>query len=111
MRTGPVLSHQHVSPPVVANLNPCPMTTDELIPLGSGVLLGFSAGEVIARLGAADSRFLDGPLTAHHDESPGMWEIGLQRLDCKRMDSPLLYPAVSGSGLEKKGVDLRPSSV
>ena len=86
------------------------MAADELVPLGPGVLLGLSAGEVIARLGAAGSRFLDRALAAHHDQSPGMRKIGLQRLDCKRMDSPQLYPAVPGSGLEKKGVDLRPSS-
>lgn len=86
------------------------MTTDELVPLGPGVFQSFSAGEVIARLGAAGSCFLDGPLTAHHDQRAGMREIGLQRLDRKRMDRPEFYPAVPGSGLEKKGVDLRPSS-
>lgn len=86
------------------------MAADDLVPLRPGVLLGLSAGEVIARLGAAGSCFLDCSLAAHHDQRAGMREIGLQRLDCKSMDRPEFYPAVPGSGLEKKGVDLRPSS-
>jgi len=86
------------------------MTANKLEPLGPGVLLRFGAREVIPGLGAGGSGFLDCALAAHRDQRPGVGEIGFQGLDGKGVNGPDFYATVSGSGFEKKGVALRPSS-
>ncbi len=86
------------------------MPTNELEPFSTRVLLRFSAGKVIARLGAGRSALLERAVAAYHDQRPGVGKIGVQRLDGEGVDGAGLYAAVPGSGLLKKGVWLSRSS-
>jgi len=107
--TGPVLPHQHVPTPVIANFHSRPVSADELEPLGRRVLFGFGAREIVARLSAHGSGLLDRALAAHHDQRSSVRELGLERLDGEGVEGSGFYAAVPGSGFGKKGVFLSPS--
>ena len=101
---GPVLPHEHVASPVIADLHSGPMSADELEPTRTRVLLRQGAGKVIARLGAGGSAFLYRALAAHHDQGASMRKVRRQRFYGPGVDGSLFNASVSGSGFDKKGV-------
>ena len=103
-RSGAVLPHEHIAPPVIADFHSGPMSADELEPTRTRVLLGQGAGKVIARLGAGGSGFLYRALAAHHNQSAGMRKVRRQRLYGPGVEGSFFNPSVSGSGFAKKGV-------
>jgi len=102
--TRAIFAHQGVAPPVVADFDAPPMTADEAQPLGRGVLVGGSAGEVEARFGGGEAGLFDGALAANDDEGAGKREVGRQRFDGEGIETAEFDASVAGFGLGKKGV-------
>lgn len=101
---GAVLAHEHIPSPVIADFHPCPVSADESMPTGAGVLCGRGAGEVVARLGAGSAGLFDGALAAHHHQGASMGKVRSQRLYGPGVKGSLFDASVSGLGFDKKGV-------
>ena len=108
-RAGAIFAHQRVAPPVIADLHPAPVPTDQFQPLVRRIVLGGHVGEVIARLISREAGFLDRSLTAHHDQAAGVGEVRGEGFEVKGMQAPMVHAPMSGLGMGKKGVSCKVS--
>jgi hypothetical protein len=65
---------------------------------------------VVARFGAGLTALLDRALAAHDNQAAGIGKVGLERFDGEGVQGPGLHQAVTGLGVDKKGVSFNPSN-
>ena len=99
-----ILAHQGVTAPVVADFHPSPMAADESKPLLGAVWIRRGAGEVVAAFRGGVSRFLDGPLAAHHNQGSGKGKIGGHRFEGEGVELANFDSSMGALGVGKKGV-------
>ena len=101
---GAVFTHHCIAPPVVADFHSAPVTANQLQPLSVGILGGERTGKVIARLGGGEAGLLKGALTPQHHQRAGVRKIHCQRFDGEGIEAAGFRAAMSGGGVDKKGV-------
>jgi len=106
---GSILAHQDITPPMIADFDSAPVTTDESQPLIRAVLFGLGAGEVVAGFDRGFTRLFDGPLAAQDDQGSGVGEVSLHRFDGEGVQVTDFDAPVAGVGVGKKGVSFSAS--
>ena len=99
-----VFAHQRVAPPVVTDFHPTPMPANKMQPLERDVLRGERTGKVVTGFGGGKPGLFDRPFAPQHYQGAGEGEICRQGFDGERIEATGFGAAMSGLGVDKKGV-------
>lgn len=102
--SGSVFSEEHVTAPMIADLDPCPVASDQLVPLSRVSFGGIQTTQIVACFLACLPAPLDVSLTANHHDAPGIGEVHLHPVGRERGQFSGFDPPVASFSQDKKGV-------